>query len=355
MPREPREMLSRGYIFSMRAKRRSPDPVSPPAPSGGNAPSPRRSAWLVVAMFAMIAVPAYFTLHTVRMSSRPIPISPDPSPYGYTVSLLLFIIPIAVIAFWFVPHEEIRISKRAFWWTIGLLFPLGALLDFLFASRFFLFPNPGATLGLKAPALGNWVPVEEYIFYFTGFIAILLLYIWFDEYWLAAYTVPGKSDERSIFDRLLRFHPESLLLAIALIAAALVYRKLFAPALPGFPGYAIFLIAGALLPSSLLFPSARPVINWRALSLTMFMILLVSLLWEVTLALPYGWWNFQDDTMIGLRITAWARLPIEEVFVWVAVTWATVIVYEIVKRWQASGRKAAHAFFGLSKNAQTKP
>jgi hypothetical protein len=306
-------------------------------------------------MFAMIAVPAYFTLHTARVSSPGIALSPDPSPYGYTVSLLLFIIPIAVIGFWFVPREEIRISKKAFWRTIGLLFPLGALLDFLFASRFFLFPNPGATLDLKAPALGNWVPVEEYIFYFTGFIAILLLYIWFDEYWLAAYTVPAAAAERSTFDRLLRFHPESLLVAIVLVAAALAYRKLFVPALPGFPGYAIFLIAGALLPSSILFPSARPVINWRALSLTMFMILLVSLLWEVTLALPYGWWNFQDDTMLGLRITAWARLPIEEVFVWVAVTWATVIVYEIVKRWQASGRKATHAFFGLSKDAQTKP
>ena len=35
----------------------------------------------------------------------------------------------------------------------------------------------------------------------------------------------------------------------------------------------------------------------------MFMVLLISLLWEVTLALPYGWWNFQDEQMIGLRIT----------------------------------------------------
>jgi len=302
-------------------------------------------------MLTMISIPAYFTLHTVRVSSAPIPTSPDPSPYGYTVSLLLFIIPIVVIAFWFIPREEIKISRKAFWWTIGILFPLGALLDFLFASRFFLFPNPGAILGIKAPALGNWVPIEEYIFYFTGFVAILLLYIWFDEYWLSAYTVPGTSDERSIFDRLLRFHPESLLLAVVLIAAALAYRRVFAPSLPGFPGYAIFLIAGALLPSSILFPSARPVINWRALSLTMFMILLVSLLWEVTLALPYGWWNFQDDAMLGLRITAWFRLPVEEVLVWIAVTWATVIVYEIVKRWQASGKPAKHAFLGANKTA----
>ena len=249
-------------------------------------PSPRLSSWVVAAMFGMIAVPAYFTLHTARVSSPGIPISPNPSPYGYTVSLLLFIIPIIVIAFWFIPREEIRISRKAFWWTIGILFPLGALLDFLFASRFFLFPNPGATLGIKAPALGNWVPVEEYIFYFTGFIAVLLLYIWLDEYWLSAYTVPGSADDRTDFDRLLRFHPESLFMAAALIAFAFLYRRIFAPALPGFPEYFLFLVLGALLPSSILFPSARPVINWRALSLTMFMILLISLLWEVTLALP---------------------------------------------------------------------
>ena len=314
--------------------------------SGPTPPSPRLSARLVLAMFAMIAVPAYFTLHTARVSSPRIPLSPDPSPYGYTVSLLLFILPIIAIAFWFVPREEIKISKKAFWWTIGLLFPLGALLDFLFAAHFFLFPNPGATLGLKAPALGNWVPIEEYIFYFTGFIAVLLLYIWFDEYWLSAYNVPGAAEERASFDRLFRIHPQSLLLAAVLIAFAFAYRRIFAPTLPGIPGYFLFLVLIALLPSGILFPSARSVINWRALSLTMFMILLISLLWEVTLALPYGWWNFQDNAMLGLRITAWARLPIEEVFVWVVVTWATVIVYENVKRWKGSGKPAKHAFLG---------
>ncbi|MBV8632710.1 MAG: hypothetical protein JOZ83_17420 [Silvibacterium sp.] len=321
--------------------------------TGPTPPTPRLSAWLVLAMFAMIAVPAYFTLHTARISSPAIPLSSNPSPYGYTVSLLLFILPILVIAFWFIPREEIKISRKAFWWTIALLFPLGAVLDFLFAARFFVFPNPGATLGLNAPALGHWVPIEEYIFYFTGFIAVLLLYIWLDEYWLSAYTVPGSAQERAVFDGLLRFHPLSLLLAAALIVFAFAYRRIFAPALPGIPGYFLFLVIVALLPSSVLFPSARSFINWRALSLTMFMILLVSLLWEVTLALPYGWWNFQDSAMLGLRITAWARLPIEEVFVWIAVTWATVIVYENVKRWQASGRSARHAFLGL-RRAMTK-
>jgi hypothetical protein len=308
--------------------------------------SPRTSFWLVLAMLAMVAVPAAITLHTVRASAL-MPVTPaNSSPYGYTISLLLFIVPILVIAFWLIPQEEIKVSKKAFWWTIALLFPVGALLDFFFARYFFYFPNAQATLGIKAPALGGGVPLEEYVFYFTGFLAVLLLYIWLDEYWLSAYTVPVNAAERTSFVRLLQLHPQSLILAIFLILAAILYKRNHGG--PGFPGYFTFLVLTALLPSSMFLPTARPVINWRALSLTMFMIVLISLLWEVTLAIPYGWWNFRDEQMIGIRITAWSRLPVEEVFVWVAVTYATVIVYEILKRWKASGRPLRHALMGGS-------
>lgn len=303
-----------------------------------SSPSPRASFWLVLAMFGMLAVPAAITLHTVRASAQ------NPTPYGYTISLLLFILPIAVIAFWFIPQEGIEVSRKAFWWTIALLFPLGAALDFFFAHYFFVFPNTLATLDIKAPALGGGVPLEEYVFYFTGFLAVLLLYIWLDEYWLSAYSVPNDDGNRINFDRLLRLHPQSVVLAIFLILAAILYKRNYGG--PGFPGYFTFLVLGALLPSSMFLPTARPVINWRAVSLTMFMIVLISLLWEVTLALPYGWWNFRDEQMLGIRVTAWSRLPVEEVFVWVTVTYATVIVYEILKRWKASGRKLGHALMG---------
>ena len=92
---------------------------------------------------------------------------------------------------------------------------------------------------------------------------------------------------------------------------------------------------------------ARRFINWRALSLTLFIMLLVSELWEATLALPYGWWGFQPRQMIGLLVGAWSNLPIEEVGVWIAVSYATVIVFEVIKIWQASGRKAKDAFLGV--------
>lgn len=308
-------------------------------------PSQRTSFQLVIAILIMIALPAAVTLHTARVSPQIDASAQNLTPYGYTISLLLFIVPIVAIATWFVPKEEVHISRKSFARTILVLFPLGALLDFFFAHSFFVFPNANATLRIKAPALGGGVPIEEYLFYFTGFVAVLLIYVWLDEYWLAAYTIPVTDARRTEFHRLLCFHPESLALGIVLIGGAILFRHFFVSAL-GFPGYFIFLVVGALLPSSVLFPSALPVINWRAFGLTFFLIVLISLLWEATLALPYGWWGFQDAQMLGIYITAWSRLPIEEVFLWCAVTYATTILYEIIRRWQSSGKCASHAFLG---------
>ncbi|MBZ5574118.1 MAG: hypothetical protein LAO09_19815 [Acidobacteriia bacterium] len=90
----------------------------------------------------------------------------------------------------------------------------------------------------------------------------------------------------------------------------------------------------------------RRFINWRALSLTMYFILLISMLWEATLALPYGWWNYQHRAMMGVFIGAWSDLPVEAVLVWLAVTYGTVNLFEAVKIWQASGRRARAAFLG---------
>lgn len=317
-------------------------------PHSHGLPSPTICAWIVVAMLAMIAVPAAITLRSVHQPAPPIPVNQNSTPHGYTFSLLLFIIPSAVIGGWFLPSEGLHIPQRAFYRTLGILVPLGCVLDFVFAQWFFCYPNRGATLGIGAPALGRPVPVEEYIFYLTGFLTVLLLYIWLGEFWLASYNVIDYPGEAKKVRRLLQFHPTSLVLAAALIGSAWFYKKHLA--LPddqaGFPGYFTFLVAGALLPAVSFFPVARRFINWRALSLTLFFMLLVSLLWEATLAVPYNWWNFQHSQMMGVFIGAWSYLPIEEVFVWIAVTYATAIVFEVVKVWLASDRSVREAMLG---------
>lgn len=321
-----------------------------PGPRSHGLPSPTICALIVVATLAMIVIPAAITLHSVRIAPPPIPLNPDSTPHGYTVSLLLFIVPITFIAIWFLPSEGLHVPQRAFWWTLVILVPLGCLLDFVFAQWFFDYPNVGATLGIPAPALGRPVPLEEYFFYLTGFLAVLLLYVWLGEYWLAAYNVIDHPGEAKKTSRLLHFHPTSLILAAVLIGAAWFYKKHLA--LPedqaGFPGYFIFLVVGAFLPAVTFFPVARRFINWRALSLTLFFMLLVSLLWEATLAVPYQWWGFQHRQMIGLFIGAWSGLPIEEVCIWIAVTYATAIVFEVVKVFLASERSVRDTLVGLS-------
>ncbi len=294
-------------------------------------PSPRLSAWLVAAMLAIIAIPAGITLHTVRVPATIEITSANPTPHGYSFSLLLFVVPIVVIGGWFVPSEQVRIPKRAFWQTLLLLVPVGFGLDFFFANRFFVYPNAGATLGIGAPALGGAIPIEEYFFYFTGFLAVLLLYVWSGEYWLAAYNVPDYPSATRTIRRMLGFHAASLVAGIVLIAAAIVYKKLFSPFPQGWPAYFIALIVGSTVPSIGLFATARRFINWRAFSLTLFMILLISLLWEATLAVPYKWWGYQQKEMVGFFIGAWAGLPIEAVVVWISVTYTTAIVYEVLK------------------------
>jgi hypothetical protein len=309
-------------------------------------PSPRLSAWIVAAMLAMIVVPASLTLLTVRAPGTLQVSDSNPTPHGYTWSLLLFIVPIVVIGFWFLPAEGVEIPRRAFWWTIGVLVPLGFGLDFFFAHWFFTFRNSGATLGIEAPALGAPVPIEEYVFYFTGFLCVLLIYVWLDEFWLAAYNVPDYAGESKRISRLFRFHPTSAIVGVVLILIAVVYKKMFSGSPEGFPSYFTFLVAGAFVPAMSFFPTARPFINWRAFSLTLFFIVLVSLIWEATLAVPYQWWGFQPTQMTGLFIGAWSKLPIEEVCLWIAVSYSTVIVFEIFKLWHASGKKAKHAFLG---------
>jgi hypothetical protein len=316
-------------------------------PSTHGTPRPAVAAGIVLAMLAMIAIPAAIALHSVVTPATVHAVS-GASPHGYTWSLLLFVVPILVIGCWFLPGEGLDIPRRAFWRTIAVTATTGCLLDVGFAHWFFDFPDPKSTLGIPAPALGKPVPIEEYFFYVTGFIMILLLYVWLSEYWLAAYTVRDYRGEARALPRLLQFHPTSLILGIVLIVAAILYKRYVSDVREGLPGYFIVLVAGGFTPAISLYSVTRRFVNWRALGMTMFFIMLLSMLWEATLALPYGWWNYQHHAMMGIFIGAWCDLPIEAVLVWLAVTYGTVILFEAVKIWQASERVAREVFLGHS-------
>lgn len=314
-------------------------PASPPH-------GPRGGARIVLAMIAMVVVPASLTLLTVRTPRSPVDPSADPTPLGYTWSLLLYLVPLLVLAFWFLGHPRYAFQKKAFWTTVAILVPLGVALDLVFGTTFFTFANRGAILGIEVPAVGGRIPVEEFVFYTAGFIFVLLLYVWCDEYWVGAYNVPDYAGESANVGRLMRFDPWSLVAGVVLVAAAVAYKRLLAEDPEGFPLYFAYVVAAAVIPSAAFYKSARRFINWRAFSITFFFMLLLSLLWEATLAIPYGWWGYNGRMMTGIFLDAWTELPLEAVVVWLAVTYTTVIIFEVVKVYHASGKKVKDAFLG---------
>jgi hypothetical protein len=59
------------------------------------------------------------------------------------------------------------------------------------------------------------------------------------------------------------------------------------------------------------------------------------------------WWSYQHSAD-GRVYRGVVRVAVEAVLVWRAVTYGTVILFEVVKVWQASGRGAKQAFLGSS-------
>jgi hypothetical protein len=99
--------------------------------------------YVVFALAAALVVPAAIALHTAIHPVILQPTSDNPAPLGYTWSLLLFIIPIA-LGWWFARPLDLQFPRKAFWRTIAVLAPLGFLLDLLFGNAFFIFPNKAA-------------------------------------------------------------------------------------------------------------------------------------------------------------------------------------------------------------------
>jgi hypothetical protein len=318
--------------------------AAPPPNQTGTTADSAFAAFVMVAFLAAIVVPSVLTLGTVREATGH-KVTGNPTPFGYTVSLLLFFVPIAGLISWFFRcHPATSFRRRAFWLTIGLLVPLGFLLDLIFGNLFFDFPNPEATLQIFAPgydfAKGAWIndiPIEEFLFYWSGFVAILLVYIFCNEVWVPAYGVADYGDTSRHPPYIINLHWRSAWLGIGALLLAIAYKKFLAPIVPernyrdGFPLYFTFLLLAAVIPSLLLYRCARLFINWRAVSVTVLWVLLSSLLWEATLASPYGWWHYHYEWMMGLHIKAWADLPIEAVVLWLAVVYTTTIVYETIK------------------------
>ncbi|MBL9103003.1 MAG: hypothetical protein JNL82_18810 [Myxococcales bacterium] len=298
-------------------------------------PPPRRDdALTVLAMIAALAIPLFITLNTVQSPGVLVMTSDNPTPYGYTWSLALWVVPLTLLVGWLQRSPGFHMPRLAFWRTVGVLAMLGVALDVALGDAFFEFPNHNATLGLNIYGLEVAtmsmvpnVPVEELAFYFFGVAFTLVLYLWCDLHWFGLYA-------RSLRTRLpardsrVRFDWRAVLLGLTLIGAAFAYKRLCSPVPDGFPGYFGFLVLVAFVPACMVFRAVRHRVNWRAFSFTALVMFTVSTWWEATVAFPYQWWTYRDEMMIGVFIRAWNGLPIEEPILWLLVSFTTVLVFE---------------------------
>jgi hypothetical protein len=328
---------------------------------------------ILFVIIAVIGIPATFTLNTVKLPVAASDVKLNPTPLGYTVSLLIYLVPVVTLYWWFArrcdegdgavrrgarkvlgrllaPPRDYQLDFRrsAYRRTLLTLIPIGFLLDIVFGHAFLTFENRPATLTMiplfPAFDFSTWrfvahIPIEEFVFYTLGFMAILSVYVWCDEYWLAKYNVPDYKAQPRGTEGLPPFIAQvqirtPLLVSLILLAAAGAYKWFLAvppDSRVGFPSYFTFLVLASFFPAIVLFKSTQRFINWQAVSLTVLWVLLTSLIWEATLAAPYGWWDYQPYHMVGLHIGAWFRLPIEAALLWVSATFTTVMVYEAYK------------------------
>lgn len=215
--------------------------------------------------------------------------------------------------------------RRALLLTVGLIVGLGVVLDFLLGPLTLTFPGCVVNDGRYLYCLAGRVPIEEMLFYALGPMAIVLVYAAADERWLQAYN--PKDELLNV--RLLQISPPLVVTAIV-AAAALVVAWLVRGQ---FPTYATFLTAGALLPAVVLYRCIGRFVNWPAFAATTLYVALTSVIWEVTLAVPRGWWGYEMKGMLG-AIGPWSRpepFPVEAAFVWLAAPFSAVLTYECAK------------------------
>lgn len=298
----------------------------------------KRAAATVIYFICILVIPVAITLNSVAIPATVLQNSENPTPFGYTISLSLFLFPMLALIFWMWRFKCPSLQRKAFLYSIALLAPTGIVLDVLFGNRFFIFENHNAVLGINFPAIGGPLPIEELIFYISGFTTVLLLYLWGDEYWFEKYNIADYGPQSKQIHKAFQFHWPSVIIGFSLITMAFTYKKLFSLNSHGFPWYFTYITIVALIPSMAFYKTAKHFINWRAFSFTFFIMILISLIWETTLALPYQWWGFQQDVMIGIFIGAWHNLPIEEIVVWFSVSYATIILYETIKVWLATNK-----------------
>lgn len=252
----------------------------------------------------------------------------------YFTSLTLWGIPILYLwpVFMAITTDGHRRRRRALAWSAGAIAGLGIVLDFLLGHLTFRFAGcDGATspppyVGCLR-AVGGMVPIEELLFYAMGPVAMVLVYACADQRWLSRYSPAGARVDA----RLIQVSPRLFVVAAAAVLVTLALWRVNGT----FPTYFAFLVAGAVLPAMVLYRAIGSLTNWPAFAVTTLYVLVTSVVWEVTLAIPRAWWGYEPSGMLGITISAWSRgdavFPIEAALVWIAAPFSCILLYEFAK------------------------
>ena len=267
----------------------------------------------------------------------------------YFTSLTLWGIPILYLwpVFSLITADGSGRRRRALRWTAVSIVGLGIVLDFALGFLTLRFPGCSAPAGAAVyvwclPAVGGRVPVEELLFYVLGPVAMVLVYACADERWLSLYN--PKDDLLNL--KLIQLSPRLMVVAAGAALIALVLWRVNGT----FPTYFAFLAAGALLPAMFLYRAVGNLTNWPALAVTTLYVIITSLIWEVTLAIPRQWWGYEPSGMIGLTIGAWSRgdaiFPVEATAVWLFAPFSSILTYEFAKALAHHPRAIKVSLFG---------
>jgi len=287
----------------------------------------RDVGWLFV-VIATFAVP--FTLDTFGRLT-------------YMTSLTVWLVPILYLwpLFRSLTAAGRGRRRRALRTSVFALLTFGALLDFLVGHITFHFSNCDVYVYCIAGPGGN-VPIEELLFYALGPAAMVLVYACADELWLERYNPP----DELLNVKLIEFSPAWIAVGAVAIGILIVIWRVNG----AFPTYLAFLSLLGLLPTIFLYRTVRQFMNWPAFAVTSLYVLVTSIVWEVTLALPRGWWAFTPSAMVGIYINAWSVVlspfPIEEIGVWLAAPFFAVLVYEFAKAFFHHPLSTRAALFG---------
>jgi hypothetical protein len=293
---------------------------------------------------------------------------------GYTKSLLLVILPLAFLAVWYRRSRvelDLQPIMKAVLQVIALVTVAWVVLDMLFANLFFTFPVEssrvypwltiygysweGQTCGSLSGLfnLSCWkrnIPVEELVFYLGSAAVLNFLYMWGAEDCYSLYSLPRDAYKKKASEtgRLFSFDKKILLVGLLIFVVAVIIKRAgWGHSNPeGFPFYFLAQMAIVLVPLSAFSRQVRLFTNPRASLFVAAVTVLISVIWEATLALRYGWWNYQMTSMVGPTVGPWSNLPIEAWILWVSVTWGVMVNYEVAKIKGVSGKTWREALFG---------